>query len=316
METWRQNSSIVSRLKAGGNYRDALSARLGFERLFSAANFHPAAMPSNAIVCIKKLHAPALEQQFASQNFQLSLDWQSGVQSEIEKLFRRAFRPIREAVPAQAESIFFADNSELLASLASDWCEGILAERWWWRSLFPNLNQAQTVARIWIEAAEFSPTALQILTKQAKALKFIRKLQPHETNNLLRQIIRVFGLNYLQEALFEPIGKQEKIDASLSKNLLKEPDISAETFFIDLSQKLSPWFQFITETQAAVLSFQQQSLLGIGLMLAHSPRIVRSAEFARQTRAFRIEFEINKEITGQTKKSEEKEKQEIQKLYS
>lgn len=307
METWRQNSSIVSRLKVGGNYRDALGVRLRFERLFGSANFHPAGLPAAAIVCIKKLHAPALEQRFGYRDFQLSLDWQSGVQSEIEKLYRRAFRPIRESVPAQAESIVFADNAELLACLASDWCEGILAERWWWRSLFPNLSQAQTVARIWVEAAEFSPTALQILSKYSKAVKFVKKLQPDEINNLLQQMIRVFGLNYLRKALFEPIEEKKIFDNSPSRNQIKEPNLLTESFF--------------TETERTDLSFQQQCLLGIGLMLARSPRIVRSAEFARNTKMFRIEFEISRKIAGrnktleQTKKSVEKEKQKIQKIY-
>lgn len=307
METWRQNSSVVSRLKVSGNYRDALGARLRFERLFGAANFHSAGLPKAAIVCIKKLSAPALDQRFGYRDFQLSLDWQADVQSEIEKLYRRAFRPIRESVPAQAESVVFADNAELLASLASDWCEGILAECWWWRSLFPNLNQAQTVARIWLEAAEFSPTALQILTNKRKAVKFVKKLQPQETNNLLRQMIRVFGLNYLHQALFEPTEEKKKIGKPPSENSVKEPNLVPKNFF--------------TETERTDLSFQQQCLLEIGLMLGRSPRIARSAEFARQAKIFRIEFEISRNIAGQnkaleqTEKSKAKEKQEIQKIY-
>lgn len=307
METWRQNSSIVSRLRLWGNYGDVLGARLRFERLFSAANFHPVGVPPTAIVCIKKLHALALERRFGSQDFQLSLDWQTGVQSEIEKLYRRAFRPIRESVPAQAESIVFADNAELLACLASDWCEGILAERWWWRSLFPHLQQTQTIARIWFKAAEFSPTALQILTKQRKVVKFVKKLQPAETNNLLRRMISVFGLIHLHKALFEPIEAKKKFDKSPSKNLIKESDLSFRTFF--------------TKTEQAILSFQQQCFLGIGLMLARAPRVARSAEFARQVKTFRTEFEISRKIAEQsktlkqTKKSKAKEKQEIQKIY-
>jgi len=299
---------IISRLRVGGNYGDALGARLNFERLFGAADFHPAGFPKSAIVCIKKLHAPSLEKRrFSYRDFQLSLDWQSGVQSEIEKLYRRAFRPIHESVPAQAESIVFADNAELLACLASDWCEGILAERWWWRSLFPNLHHAQTVARIWFEAAEFSPTALQILSNEQKAVRFVKKLQPNETNNLLQQMIRVFGLNYLHEALFEPIERKEKFEKSPQENLITKANLVPKKIF--------------TETERTDLSFQQRCFLEIGLMLAHSPRIVRSAEFARNTRVFRIESEISRKTAGrnkilkQTKKSVEKEKQEIEKIY-
>ncbi len=285
MENWRQNSTTVSRLRVGGNEIDPLASRLRFERLFGAANFHPAGLPPSAIVCVKKLSAPAPEKRrFGFDDWQLSLDWQSGVRNEIEKLFRRAFRPSRETVPAQAESVVFADDSELLASLASDWCEGLLAQRWWWQSLFPGLRQAQTVARIWIEAAEFAPNALKLLAKQGKAVKFAVKLQPLEANDLLRQMIRVFGLNDLQKALFEPLSEKEEFTFEPLQNFIKKRDR----------------FNAVTETRHAALDFERQCLLGIGLLLARAPRVARSAEFARQTRLFRAKFEFSRKIAAQS----------------
>lgn len=323
MENWRQNSTTVARLRVGGNEPDPLATRLRFERLFGAANFHPAGLPPSAIVCVKKLSAPAPEKRrFGFDDWQPSLDWQSGVRSEIEKLFRRAFRPSRETVPAQAESVVFADDSELLAALASDWCEGILAQRWWWQSLFPNLRQAQTVARIWMEAAEFAPGALQLLSQQGKAFQFAVKLQPLEANDLLRRMIRVFGLNELQKAVFEPLNEKEELAfMPPPRNFVKKRKLSFDAGFSGSFQKSSPWFESVTQMRHADLDFECQCLLVIGLLLARAPRVARSAEFTRQVQLFRAEFEISLKFSAQNidkilEKTERHDAVEQQKIIS
>lgn len=295
MNIWQQKTSIVSKLRVKGNGFDAVATRLRFERLFDASNFLPVGLPAKAIICIKNLRDPAPRTlQLSRADLKYSDAWRNSLAKEIETLFRRAFRPISETVPAQAESIIFADDSELLACLASDWCQGLLPEHWWWRSLFPNLHQAQTIARIWIEAAEFAPTALRILSNKGKAVKFVTGLQPDEIKNLLRQIILVFGLDKLQAALFEPFEKEREADFSPPENLTGTQSAFAETYFFDALQRFAPWREIVPETRHSALSFEQQCLLGVGLTLARSPRIARSPEFARRAKIFRSEFEAEK----------------------
>ncbi len=302
MDVWRQKNSIVSKLRVKGERLDLVATRLHFERLFGTQDFLPAGLPPKAIICIKNLRDPS-PHTLKLNRFDLSQTnaWRNFVAREIEKLFSRAFRPIRETVPAQAQSVVFADNSEMLACLASDWCRESLTQNWWWRSLFPNLQTAQTIAQIWIEAAEFAPFALQILAKQAQAVKFVTKLQPNETADLLRQIITVFGLGKLQAILLEPFKeKKEKLESAVSdEKPIEKRKIPPKTFFF--VPQLAPWSKFTPETKHTSLSFEQQSLLGIGLMLARAPRLVRSSEFARQVKIFRAEFEMSRTITGQSK---------------
>lgn len=295
MTIWQQKTSIVSKLRVKGNGFDAVGTRLRFERLFGAADILPAGLPSKAIICIKNLRDPAPQTlQLSRADLKYSDAWRNSVAKEIETLFRRAYRPISETVPAQAESIVFADDSELLACLASDWCQGLLPEHWWWRSLFPNLRHAQTIARIWIEAAEFAPTALRILAKKGKAAKFVTGLQPDEIKNLLRQIIFVFGLDKLRVALFEPFVKDRESVFSPPEKLVETQIPPDEINFFDAVQRIAPWREFVPETRHSALSFEQQCLLGIGLMLARAPRIVRTPEFAQQVKLFRSEFEVGK----------------------
>ncbi|MEP6901469.1 MAG: hypothetical protein ABJA66_06940 [Actinomycetota bacterium] len=322
MKTWRQNSSIVSRLRVGGDHRDALAIRLRFERLFSTANFHPRGLPLTATLCIKKMLAPALDGRFVNQDFQLSLDWQSGVQDEIEKLYRRAFRPVREIVPAEAESVIFADQAELLASLASDWMRGSLTESWWWKSLFPNLGQAQTVARIWIESSEFVPTALLLLAKQEKAVNFAMSLKLNEVEDLLHQIVSIFGLHKIRKVLFEAADKTKTLAAQPSATFIEKQTETAQKTVLGEIQKLAPWFKFVPEARQISTSFERQCLLGIVLMLARVPPLVRSAEFVRRLKIYRSEFETyqaksagkTKENSSQAKKTKQPAQSAVKKL--
>jgi hypothetical protein len=302
MDIWRQKTSVVSKLRIRGKGFDALAARLQFERLFGADDFLPGSLPPKAIVCIKNLRDPLPRTlRLNRSDIDRSDTWRNSVAREIERLYGRAFRPVRETVPALAESVVFADNSELLACLASDWCEGLLTQRWWWRSLFPDPRLAQMVAKVWIEAAEFVPAALQLLSKQGKAVKFATKLQPNETVNLLGQMIRVFNLDKLQAALFEMFDEKKEFAVSSLEDRAAKRSLPAEAYVPSAFRTSAPWFRLAAETQHPALNFEQQCLLGIGLTLAHSPGTARSTEFARKAKIFRSEFETAATSAGKDK---------------
>lgn len=317
MNIWQQKKTVISKLRVKGNEHDRLATRLHFERLFGATNFLPEGLPPNAVVCIKKIPDPQPRTlQLNHADLRFSDAWRNSVSREIETLYRRAFRPIRETVPAQAESVVFAGYAELLACLASDWQRGSLAENWWWRGLFPNLGQTQTVARIWIESAEFAPTALQLLAKQEKAVSFAARLQPNEAEDLLRRINSVFGLHKIRKILFESFDEAEKPSVEPRKNTIEKSGSPAQVTAFDEIQKLAPWFKFAPETRRVLSNFARQSLLGIGLTLARAPQIARSNEFARRLKIFQTEFELYKkkvakisnQISAQTKKVQANDK--------
>ena len=311
--------NVITKLRVGGNRLDAVSTRLYFERLFANTNLAPAGLPPKAIICIKHLRDPAPQTLNLERNASRFSDvWQKAVTREIEKLFRRAVRPLTELVPANAESVVFMNKAELLACLAGDWCKGNLIQNWWWRSLFPNLERAQTIARIWIEAAEFAPFALQILAGKGNAAEFINKLQTDESNDLSEQIIKAFGLSKLHNALIEPLTKEEKIqfqNVSENKrtgNLKKKP---AEVFFQD---NFLP--EIVSDIYFENLTVEKKILVIAGILLARAPHVARSTEFARQVRQFKIETEIlhkpskqkTKTISEQTVIFEEKREKNIE----
>ena len=130
-------NTTISRLSIP-HYGDQLAARLRYARLFGAMNLHPPVIPPNSIVCIKKIRntQPRTSRSYKSE-WELSDKWKNSISNEIENLFRRAYRPVKESVPVSAEAIVFSDQAELLACLTGDWCEGTLFQNWWWKSLFP-----------------------------------------------------------------------------------------------------------------------------------------------------------------------------------
>jgi hypothetical protein len=293
MDVNRQTKSVVAKLRVKGEGLETVAARLHLERLFGASDFSPHGLPPKSVLCIKKISDPKpLTLRLKHEDIRFAEIWRKAVSDRIENFYRHAFRPIRESVPAQAESVVFADRAELIACLAGDWCDGLLAENWWWRGLFPNLLQPQTIAKIWRDSAEFVPSAFQILSKKEAAIRFVQKLQPEETKVLLRQIVRIFGLQKLEESLSAAIqNKSEFYGAKLgkpSKEALFESDLQ-------VFEKTEAIFSgLIPEIKASELSFERQCLLGISLLLARSPKIVRSAEFARKLRFYRLKNESGK----------------------
>ncbi|CAN5806343.1 hypothetical protein BH20ACI4_BH20ACI4_12100 [soil metagenome] len=291
MDILGENKTVISRLSVKSGKSDPLLLRMRFERFFGAGNFLPAGLPPKAIICIKKLRDPAPHSLNLYRNDSGYADeWQKKVAGQIEELFRRAVRPISESVPALAESVVFLDKTELLACLANDWCRGILNQNWWWQSLFPNLDRAQTVARIWIESAEYVPTALNILAKKKIAADFVRKLQPEESAELLNRVIETFSLKKIQNALFDPLtAKEKQIFLQIADE--RKQSLSKKTSF-EFPRLSAMRFEEMPETRFLNLTFEQEILLGIGLTLARAPHTARSEKFARQIRESKIETEL------------------------
>ncbi len=288
MEILRGNKTIISRLRVKSGNSDPLLMKLRFERLFGAGNILPSGLPPKAIICIKNLRDPAPQTlSLKSNDIRSSAAWEKSVAREIEKLFRRAFRPYNESVPAHAESVIFLNKAELLACLADDWCGAMLNQNWWWRSLFRHLDRTQTVADIWVEAVQYAPHALQILAKNNTVAAFVNKLQPAEAEKLLRRMIEVFSLYKLQNALDAPFIAEKKsvpqkygvrLDKKKSTEQ-KKAEFLRETFI----SKLVPEINF------RPLAFEKKILLAVGLTLARAPRAVRAAKFAAELRTLKIE---------------------------
>ena len=296
MENRRENNSVISKLKVSGNRRDALSERLFFERLFGAANFHPPGISERALVCIRKIQAPPPENKRQGSGV-LALDWEIGIRRRVEQMLRRAFRPVRETVPAEALCVIFEDRAEMLACLARDWLTGSLTSCWWWRALFPKLFLAETIFDIWLGRAEFAPAAFSVLSKNGAAKEFVQKLDRSENIQILHAVARIFGLGKLSAVLTQPVERTaptvSKSGGHPASNVFRENE---NLLALAGSNKL--FGLLIPESKATDLSFERQVLLETALLLARSPRIARSPEFTERVVLIRRKHEFAKNAAG------------------
>ena len=270
------NTTVVSKLLVRSAHSEKLATRLHLETLLNAGDWRNGGLAPSAIVCIRKLRDPLPGS--------LSLDqrglhpppaWHQSVNDAIERLVRRAVRPIREAVPTNAECVIFSDRAEMLACLAIDWCEGRLGMRWWWRSLAPGLDGSRSILACWLDAPEYIPGAWLHLAIRSKAAEFAGGLSVNEARNMLRGVTRRFRLDELQAVMdAAPSGHAKKIDPRDHYHAIQP---NSET-------PPAPWENWAPEDDHITLGIEQRCLMGIALTLQRAPAVVRTRVFAQAAR--------------------------------
>jgi hypothetical protein len=264
---------VIGQLRVVSPGGDSLSARLRASSLLEAARLEPRALPPSAVVVIRKLADPLPGSlSIRGAGLRPPPDWERAVSDALDRLIRRAARPARGSVPADAEAVVFADPSEMLACLAADWRDGLVVVRWWWRGLLRQTDAARAVLNAWLAAPESVPAALRLLADQGRAVAFAAALDQADARALLDAITLRFGLPDVREAL-------ALLDAPL-------PDSRAPVAMNPPGDRAipSPWSDRAPEADSAGPGLPARLLLGIGLTLARAPAEVRAPSFARALR--------------------------------
>ena len=297
MTEWQSGSTLITRLRVRGSGLDPILTQLRITSLFNSARLDPSGLAPSAIVFIRKLRDPlpgAL--QLRQGSVPPPLVWEQAVTAALDQLVRRAARPALGAVPANAEAVIFLERSELLACLASDWCDGSAVTHWWWQSLFRQTDLTHAVVnRTWFEAPEYIPAALECLAEKRQLVPFVRVLHSGEARRMLQVITHRFVLYELQSALgavFE--------GSSLKLNDKMQPfEMESETRPLRrgispvTTPQGAPWQRWVPESQGSGMSLEQQCLLGIGLMLHRAPGAARSPAFAPEVLAWLRTASVN-----------------------
>lgn len=108
----------------------------------------------------------------------------------LTAVMARAVRPARGELSGDA--VWFADEAELLACLASDALAGDLALRWWWKLVLREPSPAGAQAR-WLQAPRCVPAALARLPL-AQARAWLRAWAPAARGELVRVLARHFAV--------------------------------------------------------------------------------------------------------------------------
>ena len=289
-----QRKTFVRTLRVISEDQDKLALRSRLERNLGILDLCPLRLPPSAILCIRRLSDPAPGR--LSENGidpQGHARWEEAARARVAGIIARAARPAHGPVPANSEALLFSSRAELLACLANDWCEGRIAERWWWQSIIRDADPVRVAVEAWLNAPEHVPAALHNLARRKRVLTFVRTLNENDVRRLRSTLMHTFGLHQLHSTFGggivrdgrdegQPMTASEVANANLFAMVQSRPVVTQ-------LPPSAPWRQWVPESGAQGLDFDQQSLLGIGLMLQRAPAVVRSASFAQQVLAWHRE---------------------------
>ncbi len=284
-------STVIGRLRVRAGSNDSLLTRMRVARLLEAVELRPTNLPSSAILYIRSARDPLPGSlRLERGDVRPPAAWQQAMTTMIDRLAAQASRPSREAVPPSAQAVVFLDRSELLSSLANDWCEGNLPTRWWWQSLLRHGPASQIVKQAWRKTPEYAPAALEQLANKNKAVTFVQTFGDDEARQLLRGVLQSFALPALARVL-DPVDDFETTNNQGRDLSVQEQDRNAERSRDApvRSGPIAPWRSLVPESAAGGLRPQQKLFLGIALMLQRAPVRVRAAGFPEQVREWQRE---------------------------
>ena len=286
--SWQPGTTIAQRLRVRGSGLDPTSTRLRVANLLQVVDMHPDGLAPSAILCVRTLRDPLpgkLQLRGGGYAMHPPAEWKRAVVSSLNHLVRDAARPAREAVPANAEAVLFADHGEVLAYLASDWCEGVAGTRWWWQSLFSSFDLVQGIVPLWLATPAYIPAALQHLAERGEALHFVRRLEAGDAHTLVLALTETFALHALRSALNTRVAEEASLEDQHIRTAL-QPGSAEELPATPLpgesaaaAAQPAPWHPWVPEATEAGLHREQQCLLGLGLMLRRAPMHLRTSTF-------------------------------------
>jgi hypothetical protein len=230
------------------------------ETVLSSADLRPGWLTSSSVLIVRRLPDPLPGTLPLDPSAGVPPAWGLAVAGALQRALEQAARPAAGWVPAGAEAVRFSDGAELLACLASDWLEGSLRSRWWWRRL-PMPGGSDPV-EAWLRHPRWVPAALELLAARDEATGFARRLPVLAAQRLSSAVADAFGVVRGSSVVLAP-------DASGGPG---RPSAEA-------SATAPPWEPWVPEADADHLAAEQRLLLGLGLVLRRSPALARGPGF-------------------------------------
>lgn len=261
---------------------DATTARLRLEPQLGTAELRPRGLAPSAVLCVRRVADPLPGRiELDSTQARPPPEWERAFVDALTRLLERAARPAREAVPANAEAVLFADRSELLACLARDARDGVAWTRWWWRSLWPSAHPSgDPVVAEWLSAPEHVPGALALLAARGEAVSFVGALPLAAAAELARRVAAAYGATELERAL-APLTSpttaarvRRAVAAPHTRRGVRPPAEDA------------PWCATVPEAVVQPLASARSALLGVALALRRTPAAAGSGAFATAVSAW------------------------------
>jgi hypothetical protein len=232
---------------------DPIAARREIERGLLCADVHPASLPAESLLCVRRIRLHRIGR--------LSQD----LKSILESLASRAVRPITESNVGQAEAVLFSSEAEMMACLALDWLDGAVQDHWWWRRVLGSLPLPTSPVRRWLRSPEWIPAAIFHLADKKRAASFAQALLPDERRVLIQAMFRAYQIRLPE--LHSPYPVQTSPESGV-------PPVALESG--------PPWVAILGHDPAGPDAHPDaQVLVAAALLLQRFPAVLRQVEFQR-----------------------------------
>jgi hypothetical protein len=243
---------------------DAKAVRLSVGRLLAGADLRPPALPPSAILVVRRMTDPQPGRMATGRRATtVRREWERRAREQLADLYRRAARPALGFVPDGAEAVCFADESELLACLASAIRSGVVGQRWWWRSILRQMGSLASPVDLLVERLlarpEWVPAVLARLDEWGEAAGIVERFGPAQAAHILAATLIAHCLPDLIPSREDAVGIALR------------------------SRTQPPWGRV---SASVALSREQAALLGIALDLHRRPYQVHAPGYGPQLRAW------------------------------
>jgi len=178
------HAAALRKVKVRSADRDVLAVRQRVERALAAVDWTAPGLPPGAILLVRRLVPVPGEGAMARRSFG------ERVCLALREQVRRARRPWLQADVLDAEAVVFVDEAELMACLARDWLRGVVAQRWWWRSVLGDANPQAWLRREVIARPDVLVPAISLLALHGEAAPFVARLDPVDCEQAFEAVVR------------------------------------------------------------------------------------------------------------------------------
>ena len=276
---------------------DAAAARVRVSSLLSTADLEPACVPPASIFIVRSLSDPApRELSSDASSPRVAARWSRAVQRQLDDLYQHAVRPANGFVGRSAAAVVFRDPAELIACLARDFLNGVLAGCWWWDAWLRATAVASLddVITAWVREARHAPAAVAMLRRAHLSSAFARSLSSRQARMLLVAIAEAYETPALVAVPHQSdLASLRDAPAAAHHQASREaaPPTAARSRAGDAPEEdvvAPPWAPFVDRSDVpSSLEVEQQTLLGVALALWHAPVAARSRAFARSLHVWR-----------------------------
>jgi hypothetical protein len=293
---------------------EPLSARLRLSHLFGGADLAPRGFPPHAVLVVRRAQPAGRVALGAHNPHAPRAAWERELREQVTAFWRRAARPVRGRVPASAEAVLFADESEWMAALGLAAARREVGRHWCWRDS-RGASPSQTMVRTWAASPRFVPAALVRLAQWGEAARVLGTLQPSEAGELLAALRSEFKLPHHARASGPhaartatrrgsqavPAGREgvrasgvgEAATAASSevgaeRGVRLEEGAAGGASVEESREQVPPWRRWLPPDggECVRLHTAARSLLSFAAALFHAPSLARSREFAEEVAAF------------------------------